>query len=93
MSAATDGHQLPYVVTPPKASELSGIRAGGYLQQKKDICYVSNRAGSAWIVKKLTDNQVTICPIKPRRIRSQRTVFRRPILATEYRAHPTRGRC
>lgn len=93
MSAATSGHELPYVIVPPKAADLSGIRVGGFVQQKRDICYLASRGSSNWIVKKLRSNKVTICPVKGRHVNEQRTVVRRPILQAEYRPLISKGKC
>jgi len=46
MSAATSGHELPYVIVPPNAADLSGIREGGFVQQKKDLCWTVSRGSS-----------------------------------------------
>jgi len=93
MSAAASGHELPYLIVPPNAADLSGIREGGFVQQKKDLCWTVSRGSSIWWVKKLKSNRVIICPVRGRHLREKRNVFRRPTLLTEYRPLGSKGKC
>jgi hypothetical protein len=93
MSAATSGHELPYKIVPPKAHDLSGIKAGGFVQQKQDICWVASRGSSNWWVKETKSNRVVICPVRGKHLREQRNLYRRPTLQTEYRPLISKNKC
>lgn len=73
-----------YTVVPPTSIDLGMPAVGDCYEQKRDICWISNRAAEKWIVIAVTRDLITIQPERARWINGVRKVLLE-ILRKEYR--------
>lgn len=86
MSALASGFpdaELAYQVIPPKPKDLGEPFVGARYRQRRDICWISNRAFEEWVVISIRGDIVTLQPLTARYVKGTRRLSKQ-ILRSQY---------